>query len=194
VRRHDGRILVRIDATDDPGRIVSAFGRSALLEIIDPQGQYIPPGAIVMTTLNAPLVAGDAAATPLATEGRTPVEPVYETIISGTDLRDAYITVGNTEGVNVVGFALTPAAAQRMYDYTSTHVGQPMTIVLDKQVMSSPRITGAIAEYGIIEDIPPDQVATLAVQLKGSTLPVPLVLVQSHTVPAAAPTSTPAAA
>jgi preprotein translocase subunit SecD len=57
-----------------------------------------------------------------------------------------------------------------------------MSIVIDKQVISSPSINGAISNEGVIEGVPPDQVDDLVVQLKAGALAVPLEVVQSRTV------------
>ena len=162
--------------------------QTALLEIIDPQGQYLPPGTLVNTSLGSaaerqaaiagatpvqvasPLAAPPVAGTPIAgtpIAGETPPSgPTYETIVSGSDLKTAYITTGNT-GVNqVVGFELQGDAASKFFQYTSSHLGEPMSIVVDKQVISSPRINGAISSRGIIEGVPPDRSTTLSFSSK----------------------------
>jgi preprotein translocase subunit SecD len=57
-----------------------------------------------------------------------------------------------------------------------------MSIVVDKEVISSPRINGAISSRGIIEGVPPNEVANMVIQLKAGALGVPLEVVQSQTV------------
>jgi preprotein translocase subunit SecD len=57
-----------------------------------------------------------------------------------------------------------------------------MSIVIDKQVISSPVINGAISSSGIIEGIPPEEVQNMVIQLKAGALSVPLEVVQSQTV------------
>src|SRR5207248_6883454 len=112
------------------------------------------------------LAAPDAAAaTPVASPEATPVAaaaatdqsngPTYDTIISGADLKDAYITTGNTGIGQVVGFELSGDASSKFFEFTSTHLGEPMSIVIDKRVISSPRINGAISTRGIIEGVAP---------------------------------------
>ena len=199
--RGNDQIIVELPGVADPEEATRILQRTALLEIIDPQGQYFPPGTQVNTSLGPATDAtsgtasaqvtpvatpvGAANATPVATPvaGQTPPEgPVYETIISGADLKDAYITTGNT-GVNqVVGFELQGDAASKFFQFTSAHLGEPMSIVIDKQVISSPRINGAISSQGIIEGVPPAEVANLVIQLKAGALAVPLDVVQSRTV------------
>ncbi len=82
----------------------------------------------------------------------------------------------------VVGFELQGDASSKFFQYTSSHLGQPMSIVIDKQVISSPTINGAISTQGIIEGVPPTEVEDLAIQLKAGALAVPLDVIQSRTV------------
>jgi preprotein translocase subunit SecD len=194
--RGDNQIIVELPGVGDPEQAVEVLQETALLEIIDPQGQFLPPGTIVNTTLGPAdqnLDSG-AVASPEATLSGTPVSgtpvaglteptgPVYETIISGDDLRDAYVTTGNTWLGRVVGFELQGDASTKFFTYTSSHLGQPMSIVIDKTVISSPRINGAISGQGIIEGVEPDEVNDLVIQLKAGTLSVPVEIVQSRTV------------
>jgi preprotein translocase subunit SecD len=198
--RGDDQIIVELPGIDDPQEAIGILQQTALLEIIDPQGQFLPPGLLVNTSLgpaagpkrltldsSAPAASPPAAgaqATPAATPtaGTAPEGPVFETIISGADLKDAYVTTDNTGFGQAVGFELHGDAAGRFFQYTSSHLGQPMSIVVDKQVISSPQISGAISSQGIIEGVAPDQVDDLVIQLKAGSLAVPLEVVQSRTV------------
>jgi preprotein translocase subunit SecD len=165
-----------------------------LLEIIDPQGSFLPEGTRVRTSLNPNDTGEETAETPAASPEASPVAspeaataeesptgPVYNTIIAGDDLKDAFVNY-NQVGQMVVGFQLNGDAASRFYDFTSTHLGQPMSIVIDKEVISSPVINGAISNEGVIEGVPPAQVRDLVLQLKAGALAVPLKVVQSRTV------------
>lgn len=205
--RGNNQILVELPGFQDPERAVRVLQRTALLEIIDTQGQFLPVGTIVNTTAGP---ANEVAATPTPTEttsatattgapptsvapaaGETPVAtpeasptpsgPVYETIVTGADLKDAYPTTDQF-GNLVVGFELKPEAADRFYQYTSTHIGQPMSIVVDKQVINTATIRDAIRDRGIIQGLSAQEVRDLALQLKSGALAVPLEVVQSRTV------------
>ncbi|MDQ3781128.1 MAG: protein translocase subunit SecD [Chloroflexota bacterium] len=202
--RGGDQIIVELPGVDDPQEAVEILQETALLEIINTNGQFLPEGTFVNTSLGSadqaraaalgtPLagspvggspVAGEATpvASPAADAAETPTGPVYETIISGADLADAFITTGQTGFGTVVGFRLRSEAADTFFEFTSSHLGQPMSIVIDKQVISSPSINGAISNEGVIEGVPPDQVDDLVVQLKAGALAVPLEVVQSRTV------------
>lgn len=208
--RGNDQIIVELPGVADPQEAIGILQQTALLEIIDPLGQYLPPGTIVNTTLGpasdalgdetpgsaatpatfpagTPVATPDAAiaATPAATavrDANTPTGPVYQTIISGAELKNAYVTSGKQGLGRVVAFELQGDAASKFFEYTSSHLGQPMSIVIDKQVISSPTINGAISSQGIIEGIPPTEVEGLAIQLKAGSLAVPLDVIQSRTV------------
>ncbi len=190
--RGNDQILVELPGFQDPERAVRVLQRTALLEIIDTQGQFLPVGTIVNTTLGpasesgasatgSPTTEEAATPTPEATAEPTPTGPVYETIVTGADLKDAYPTTDQF-GNLVVGFELKPEAAERFYQYTSTHIGQPMSIVVDKQVINTATIRDAIRDRGIIQGLSAQEVRDLALQLKSGALAVPLEVVQSRTV------------
>uniref|UniRef100_A0A831TGX4 Protein translocase subunit SecD n=1 Tax=Thermorudis peleae TaxID=1382356 RepID=A0A831TGX4_9BACT len=233
--RGSNQILVELPGYRDPEQAVRVLQRTALLEIIDTNGQYLAPGTIVNTTAgpasdvlgNEPTPTAEPAATPQTTAspapatatpspgatpgvestpaagepagttasptpeaGATPTPaatseaegPVYETIITGADLQDAYPTTDQF-GTLVVGFELKGEATRKFCDYTSSHVGFPMSIVVDKQVISSPQIESAICEgRGIISGLNAQEVNELVLQLKSGALAVPLEVVQSRTV------------
>jgi preprotein translocase subunit SecD len=193
--RGEDQVIIELPGVDDPQEAIALLQQTALLEIIDPLGQYLPPGTVVNTTLgpaddapgaeplgsDATAGAAPVAATPVA-DGPSPTGPVYETIVSGADLKNAYVTTGNTGMNQVVGFELQGDASSKFFQYTSSHLGQPMSIVIDKQVISSPTINGAISTQGIIEGVPPTEVENLVIQLKAGALAVPLEVIQSRTV------------
>ncbi len=221
--RGSNQIVIELPGVNDPQNAVRVLQQTALLEIIDPKGQYLAPGTVVTTSLGGPSqVNGSPTGTPgangtpssgtptangtpaangtpsasqnsQATPGATPVAggtstnsqtpsgPVYQTIITGADLKDAYPTTDQV-GQLVVGFTLNSSGAQKFYQYTSTHIGQPMSIVIDKKVISSPQIQGAINGTGQISGMTASEVRDLALQLKSGALAVPLEVVQSQVV------------
>jgi preprotein translocase subunit SecD len=198
--RGNNQISVELPGIDDPEEAIRVVQQTALLEIIDPQGQYLAKGAFVDTTLgtaasvlNPATPSAEASpvggaspvaspvATPVAEVSPTPTGPVYTTIISGKDIADAFPTT-NQLGQVVVGFRLKGDAADTFYKFTSENLGRPMSIVLDKQVISSPTINGAISDQGIIEGMSASEVNNLVIQLKAGALSVPLEVVQSRVV------------
>jgi preprotein translocase subunit SecD len=199
--RGSDQIIVELPGIEDPQAAVEVLQETALLEIIDPIGQYLPDGFVVDTTLGpadrsnpaeaaTPGSATPGVGTPVGSPVASPVAaepgpqgPVFETIISGADLADAFVTTDQTGFGQVVGFTLNDSGAEKFFDYTSTHLGQPMSIVIDKVVISSPRIDGVISTQGTITgNMTPEEVQTMVLQLKAGALSVPLDVVQSRTV------------
>ena len=209
--RGGDQIIVELPGVDDPEEAVSILQETALLEFIDPQGQFLPEGTLVRTSLGDPRdVTADGtptAATPAAGAGATPgaspvaspaaettpeaTGPVYQTIISGADLDDAFLTTGATGVERVVGFRLKGDAADELFDFTSANIGLPIAIVLDKRVISAPVIQQPISNQGIITGVPPAEVDDLIVQLKAGALPLPLEVVSVERVDPAAGEATP---
>lgn len=124
-------------------------------------------------------VLGGVTPTPTATTNAN--GPVFTTIVSGTDLKDAYATTDQT-GAWVVAFELQSGAADKFYDYTSQHVGQQIAFVLDGVVISAPVLRNAIGAQGQIDGMTATEAQNLALQLKAGALGVPLEVVSSQTV------------
>jgi preprotein translocase subunit SecD len=192
--RGSNQIVVELPGVDDPQAAVNILRETALLEIIDPQGQMLPVGTRVNTTLGAadatdtsasgaatPDASPSPEASPTVTPSPTPAGPTYTTIVSGRDIKDAYPTQDQF-GTLVVGFELDGDAADKFFEYTSSHIGQPMSIVVDKVVINSATIQNGIDTTGIITGLSASEVTDLSLQLKSGALGVPLEVVQSRTV------------
>ncbi|HEX9334208.1 MAG TPA: protein translocase subunit SecD, partial [Anaerolineales bacterium] len=112
-----------------------------------------------------------------------PTETVYHTVMTGADLKEAHVSTGQT-GQPIVSFTLSTPGAKIFGDYTSSHTGQYLGIVLDKKVISAPRVNSPITDgSGIIEGGFTSQTANdLAIQLRYGSLPVPIKVVESRTV------------
>lgn len=196
----DNKIVVELPGLDDPARAVALLKETALLEIIDTNGTALPEGTRVNTTLGAATVDGSIAASPTvsgtpdanasptadasptAAAAQPTVEgPTYTTIVSGADIKDAFPTQDQFGSI-VVGFELQGDASDKFYEFTSSHIGQPMSIVVDKTVINTATINDAISSSGIINGLDSQQVTDLSLQLKSGALAVPLEVVQSRTV------------
>jgi preprotein translocase subunit SecD len=196
----NNQIIVELPGVEDPEEAVRVLQQTALLEIIDPQGQLLPEGTVVDTTLGTAASLNDQAtpeaspgaspvgspeaspvASPAATASVTPAGTVYTTIITGKDLKNAYLT-RTSLGAAAVGFEVKSGGASKLYDFTSSHIGQYMSIALDKKIISSATINGAISNQGQIEGMPVKEVNNLIIQLKAGALAVPLEVKSSRTV------------
>jgi protein-export membrane protein SecD len=193
------RIIVELPGIENPEQAVDTIKGTALLEFVDAEFSPLAPGTVVTTTLGGPESAeGDvvtstspltstvepsaiSAVTPTAeltgTETAQPQAParVYETILTGADL--ANVGLDRTEqNQYIIPFELNEEAAETFNRYTSSHVGQYLCIVLDKEILSCPTIREPIpgGRGSISGAFTLDEARQLAIQLRYGALPMPL--------------------
>jgi protein-export membrane protein, SecD/SecF family len=130
------------------------------------------------TATPAATATTDASATPATTE-----VPTYKALLTGTALSTVNVEVNATGGYDVA-FTMDAADAKVFADYTSKHVGEYLTIVLDNVVIESPQVQSTIPDgKGVIQgNFNADSANKLAVQLRYGALPVPLKVVETETV------------
>lgn len=191
--RGSDQIIVELPGVKDPENAVKILQQTALLEVIDPQGQYLPEGTVVNTSLGPATDAESAAASsaptadgspaPAASPAASPAAtgPTYTTIVTGADLEDAYPATDNV-GALVVGFKFKPEPGKKLQEFTRQNIQKPMSIVVDKKVINTARIQDAFGPTGQITGMSADEVNALVLQLKSGALAVPLEVVQSRTV------------
>jgi len=195
--RGNNQIIVELPGVSNPEQAVATLSQTALLEIVSSGSTPLTVGQTVTTSLGGPESLGGARAaatpsaagtpgadgTPVASAAPTATPPatIYQTIVQGKDLDDAFPTT-NQVGSTVVGFRLKGDAATSFYQFTSSNIGKYMSVVVDKQVINTASINGAISSQGIIEGMSAAEVNRLVLQLKSGALAVPLEVVQSRTV------------
>jgi len=104
-----------------------------------------------------------------------PATPEYETILTGADI--ANVGLDRTEqNQYIIPFELKPDAAETFSQYTGSHVGQYLCIVLDKTVLSCPTIREQIpgGQGSISGAFSYEDARQLAIQLRYGALPMPL--------------------
>lgn len=172
----DNRIIVELPGISDPDLAISTIKETGLLEFVDAGSTPLPDGTIIKTTLG-----GDEA----AVTGEDVPETVYETVITGGDL-DQVSNAGFNPDTRVVeiNFSLQSEGGDKFGDYTGNNVGNFLCIVLDKEVISCPRVNARITDSGTISlgQDGLEQGQALAIQLRYGALPVPLKVVESRSV------------
>lgn len=169
------RILVELPGIDNPEQAIDLIQGTALLEFVDTGDEPLPEGMCIRTSLNdGEPSACELEAGQTITQVMSVPAPTYETVLTGAMLAEAGVERGGFNQFYVT-FQMTPEGAEIFQEYTRSHIGQFLTIVLDKQVVSSPRINDAIGAQGSISgDFTVDEAQTLALQLRYGSLPVPL--------------------
>ncbi len=85
---------------------------------------------------------------------------------------DAKPETGQMPGTWSTGFVLSQEAARRFGDFTGSHIGTPLAIVLDGKVLEAPNIKNQINDQGVIEgQNSQEEAKDLALNLKAGSLP-----------------------
>ena len=172
----DRRIVGEFPGLNNTDEVLGTIQQTGLLEFVDTGDVSMPPD----TTLQTDFATGSAGGTPAAENGED-APTVYRTIMTGKDLTFVQVTQDQL-GQYVVQFDLTPEGAAIFAEHTAANIGKYLTIVIDKQVVSSPVINSAIPDgSGIIQgNFTSESANALAVQLRYGSLPIPLKVVETR--------------
>ncbi len=103
-------------------------------------------------------------------------------ILTGRYLEDAYPSK-DQYGMPAVAFRLNEEGAKIFENYTASHIGKRLAIVLDKKVMSAPVIQSKISYQGqITGSFTLEEAQDLALVLRAGALPAPVKIVEENTV------------
>ncbi len=179
------RLIVELPGVDNPDQAVETLRSTGQLEFVDPAGMSLSQ-AMVINTTNRPTVADDLQGEIAAGNATPEIIPypgrLFETVMTGDVLRNALATQDQFAQW-VINFELTGPGSDQFYEYTRTHIGQPMAIVLDGRVLSAPTINAAIRDNGTISGaFTKTEAESLAVQMRYGALPVPLRVVDIYTI------------
>jgi preprotein translocase subunit SecD len=206
------RIVAQFPGLTNSDQVVAALQETGVLEFVDMGSEHPAEGTVIQTDYRSAAAGPNgivtqtptsvASPTPVATDTATPeataaagatpaptevpAPTIYHTVMAGTSLSTVEVTAGSTVGVTgyVISFTLKPDASTSFGDYTGSHIGQTLAIILDKKVISAPTINAKIDKgSGYIEgNFTSDSANALAIQLRYGSLPVPVKVVESETV------------
>jgi len=173
----ESRLVVELPGVTDPAQALATMQNTGFLEFIDTGGLFLEPGTVVSSTYG--LSAEQIAAVTTTT--------VYQTVVTGDELVSSEIGVyaDQITGQPQVGLAFDASGTQKFAAWSTEHVGEPLTIVLDKRVVSAPVVrepitNGRAAISG--GDIDQAEAMRVALLLRYGALPVPLEVVENRTV------------
>ncbi|HKB07630.1 MAG TPA: protein translocase subunit SecD, partial [Candidatus Polarisedimenticolia bacterium] len=102
--------------------------------------------------------------------------------ITGNDLKNSRRSQ-NRFGEAAVEFTLSADAGRRFQELTRKYQGQLLAIVLDRKIISAPRINAVIAEQGIIEgSFSLESAEDLSLKLRSGALPAGMEILEERTV------------
>ncbi len=180
------RIIVELPGIDNPEKAIETLRATGQLEFIRTGDAGVFSGAVVNTTNrpNAVEETQQAIASGLSDVVPLPYpDTVFETVMTGTVLRDAVPSVDDTTGQWQISFELTGEGSDQFFEYTNSNIGQIMPIVLDGRILATPVINSGIRDVGVISgSFSEDEARSLAIQMRYGALPVPLSVVDVRTI------------
>ncbi len=106
------------------------------------------------------------------------------TVLTGTDLKDAQAATNQQNGQNVVNLEFSDEGAKKFGDLTLKNVGRTIAILLDGEVLTAPNvrepILGGRAEITGQKTL--EEAQQLAVLLRSGALPVKVNIIETRTV------------
>jgi len=145
-------------------------------------------GTQTVTSTGTTTTTVPAGTTPQTTPSAeaTPALPIYDVVVTGDEIDGNKVAVQfDTNNVPRVTFTMKGDGSKLLADFTSANMGKYMPILLDKKVISSPSIQGAIVGgNGEITGVTLREAQDLAVQLKFGALPVGLKLLETRLISA----------
>lgn len=191
------RIVIQLPGVDDPERVKDLIGSPAFLEwklVKIPPGvtaeQFRPPdNPEALDRMFGGRLPEDVEAVLQEVGGRDgSVARLYWPVtrhspITGDDLKNARRDQDRFGGA-AVNFLLTADAGRRFQDLTRKNQGQLLAILLDRKIISAPRINATIADQGIIEggNFTVESAEDLALKLRSGALPAGLEILEERTV------------
>jgi preprotein translocase subunit SecD len=184
------RILVQLPGVDDPERVKGIIASTAFLEFKEVIAGPGPDATSLLTqtpdgTLprGAEILPGDKV-DPVTGEVRGTEYYLLKkaSIITGRELRSARRGQSEFNQPNVL-FELIPSATDKFAEYTGSHIGTAMAIVLDGRVQSAPVIQSRIPGSGrITGNYTIDEAEDLALKLRAGALPAGITYLEERTV------------
>ena len=170
-REGNDRILVEVPGLQDTQHLKDLLGTTAKLEF----RLVGEPGA-------SPAEVDQLAFYKNSRPGTEAVEK--RVMVQGEDLTDAQPGFDQRTGEPVVNFRFNLRGGQQFGQVTAENVGKPFAIVLDNEIVSDPRILGAITGGSgqISGSFTVSAANDLAVLLRAGALPAKLTVVEERTV------------
>ncbi len=184
----DYQILVQLPGIDDPQRVKDIMQSTAMLEIKQSLGGPYPSEQAAIQAQPSGILPPDAMllpghAQPGSTEGPAWYLVSRVSAVSGKDLRDAEPS-RDQNGQPSVSFTLTGEGGQRFYNFTSSHVGDSLAVVLDNKVQEVANIKEPIRDRGEISggSMSDQQAKDLSMILRSGALPAGIKYLDEETV------------
>ena len=185
----DRRIVVELPGETDPEKALKTVQSTGLLEFVDfssltEEQIYMLQDQTIKTDYGLSITNTQTVTSALSITDTAAISPTYHTVMTGSDLKTVNVEVSQQTGEYYVSFTLSTDGAKIFGDFTTNHVGKQLAIVVDKQVISAPRIEQPIPDGNgqISGKFTYESANALAIQLRYGSLPIPLKVVEVRTV------------
>jgi len=181
----DRRIVVELPGETDPEKALETLQQTGLLEFVDfssiANEDLI---GLIGKKINTNFGLSETISTTHEISATSPLSATYSTVMTGADIKNVQVVPDPQTGELQISFELSPDGSDIFGDFTTEHVGDVLAIVLDKEVISAPRINQPITDGrgAITGDFDIESANVLAVQLRYGSLPIPLKVVEIRTV------------
>ena len=171
------RIVGEFPGITNTDEVISVLKETGQLEFVDMGSTEPTVGTIIQTDIGE-TNTGESTDEAIEDENK-----VWHTVMTGDQLSNVAVST-NQLGQYVIQFELKSEGQKVFADYTSENVGSILAIVLDKRVISSPRVNSAIPDgHGEISgQFTLESANNLAIQLRYGSLPIALKVVESRIV------------
>lgn len=178
----DRRIVVELPGETDPERAISVLRQTGLLEFVD-MSSITQDVAISLVGKKIRTDIPTTESTISSTITSTVPSQIFPTVMTGSGLKTVAVTQ-NQVGEYEISFELQGDDVGKFADFTASNIGNVLAIVLDKEVLSVPRINNAITDgKGLISgNFTVETANDLALQLRYGSLPIPLKVVEVRTI------------
>ncbi|PKO18323.1 MAG: protein translocase subunit SecD [Chloroflexi bacterium HGW-Chloroflexi-10] len=186
----EDRIVGEFPGASDAESITNQIKQTGVLEFVDigDNPWNFVQGMPIKTDFNSPekVTGVPEYLGPISTEetiDSTVVEPIFHTIMTGTDLKGVSVDSPVANNYQIL-FELTPEGKDIFATHTANNINKYLAIVLDNKIVSAPSIGSAIpdGQGSITGSFTREEANTLAVNLRYGSLPIPLVIEQIRTI------------
>ncbi len=186
-RQGERRIIIQLPGVEDPSRAKSLIGKTALLEfkMVDNQANvanalergHAPEGLQLLYQVTRDSQTGEVLE-------RTPLLVKREAALTGDNLTDARVEIGDRFNQSYVAIAFDSVGADAFDRLTAANVGRRLAIVLDGVIYSAPVIQERISQgrAQITGSFTLEEATDLAIALRAGALPAPVEVLEERNV------------
>ncbi len=177
------RIVGEFPGLTNTEEVIKVLKQTGQLEFVDFGDVILEPGTKIKTDIGLDNTGTPPVETTSGGESQPAEDKIWSTVMTGNHIKSVGVTT-NELGQFIIQFELDDEGAGIFKDYTTNNVGKILAIVLDKMVISTPRIENAITDgSGIITgNFNYESANSLAVQLRYGSLPIPLKVAESRVI------------